>query len=70
VIKSNAKTDMNVILLLDEAEHLELDGMLDTQLKDPATLQDWGQSQRTAAVILRAGFPSGDRSMIPKIKCG
>ena len=29
--------------------------MLDTQLKDPATLQDWGQSQRTAAVVLRAG---------------
>ena len=55
VIRSNAKTDMNVVLLLAEVEHLELDRMVDTQLKDPATLQDWGQSQRTAAMVLRAG---------------
>ena len=55
VIRSNAKTDMNVVLLLAEAEHPELDRMLDAQLNDPATLQDWGQSQRTAAVVLRAG---------------
>jgi len=55
VIRSKAKTDMNVVLLLAEAEHPELDRILDTQLKHPATLQDWGQSQRTAAVVLRAG---------------
>jgi hypothetical protein len=29
--------------------------MLEAQLKDPATVHDWGQSQRTAAVILRPG---------------
>ena len=55
VIKSKAKTDMNVVLLSAEEEHPELDKMLEAQLKDPATLQEWGQSQRTAAVILRAG---------------
>ncbi len=55
VLESNAKTDMNVILLTSEAEHPELDKMLETQLRDPATLQDWAQSQRTAAVVLRAG---------------
>ena len=58
VIKSNANTDMNVVLLLAEAEHPELDRMLQAKLKGPATLQDWGQSQRTAAVILRAGSRS------------
>jgi hypothetical protein len=46
---------MNVVLLLPEAEHPELDKMIEAQLKDPATLRDWVQSQRTAAVILRAG---------------
>ncbi len=55
VLETNAKTDKNVILLMPEAEHPELDKMLETQLKDPATFQDWAQSQRTAAVILRAG---------------
>ncbi|HXJ94364.1 MAG TPA: hypothetical protein VMT20_16070 [Terriglobia bacterium] len=55
VIKSNARTEMNVVLLLPEAEHPELDKMIEARLEDPATLQDWVQSQRTAAVILRAG---------------
>jgi hypothetical protein len=55
VINSRAKTSSNVVLLLPEEEHPELDRMLEAQLKDPATLHDWGQSQRTSAVVLRAG---------------
>jgi len=55
VLKSNAKMDKNVILLMSEAEHPELDEMLETKLRDPTMLQDAVQSQRTAAVVLRAG---------------
>ena len=55
VIESNARMDKNVILLMSEAEHPELDEMLESKLKDPMMLQDAFQSQRTAAVVLRAG---------------
>jgi hypothetical protein len=55
VLESNAKVDKNVVLLMSEAEHPELDKMLETKLEDPAMLYDFFQSQRTAAVILRAG---------------
>jgi hypothetical protein len=49
--KSNAKTDKNMVLAV--TEHLELDMMLKAQLNGSA-MQDRVQSQRTAAVILRA----------------
>lgn len=55
VVKTNAKIDRSVILMMSEAEHPELDKMLEAQLKDPVMLNDWGQLQRTAAVVLRAG---------------
>ncbi len=55
VLESNAKVDKNVILLMSEAEHPELDKMLERKLEDPAMLYDFFQSQRTGAVILRAG---------------
>jgi hypothetical protein len=55
VLESNAKMDKDVILLMSEAEHPELDNMLVTKLRDPAMLQDFFQSQRTSAVIVRAG---------------
>jgi hypothetical protein len=38
---------------LEEGEHAELDGVLKEQLSDPKVLQDWGQSQRLAALVLR-----------------
>jgi hypothetical protein len=41
--------------MMPEAEHPELDEVLETQLKDPAVLRDLVQSQRLAAVALRAG---------------
>ena len=55
VIDTNATMDRNVILMMSEAEHPELDKMLEAQLKDLVTLNDWGRLQRTAAVVLRAG---------------
>jgi hypothetical protein len=55
VLESGVKTDKNIILLMSEAEHPELDQMLEQQLHDPTMLQDAAQSQRVAALILRAG---------------
>jgi hypothetical protein len=55
VIETNGKTDRNIVLMMSEAEHSELDKMLEAQLKVPVTLSDWGQLERSAAVILRAG---------------
>jgi hypothetical protein len=55
VLESGVKTEKNIILLMSEAEHPELDKMVETQLRDPAMLQDSAQSQRIAALILRAG---------------
>ena len=57
VVESNAKMDKNIILLMSEAEHSELDEMLRSKLRDPAMLWDAFQSQRAAAVVLRAGSP-------------
>ena len=39
---------------MEEGEHTELDSPLKEQLSDPKVRQDWAQSQRVAAVILRA----------------
>jgi hypothetical protein len=39
---------------MEEGEHTELDSPLKEQLSDPKVRQDWAQSQRFAAVILRA----------------
>jgi hypothetical protein len=50
---SQVRTNKNVILLMEEEEHSELDGVLKEQLSDPKALQDWGQSERLAAVIVR-----------------
>jgi hypothetical protein len=55
VLESGVKTEKNIILLMSEAEHPKLDKLLVTQLRDPAMLQDSAQSQRIAALILRAG---------------
>jgi hypothetical protein len=54
-LESGVKTEKNIILLMSEAAHPELDKMLETQLHNPTVLQDYGQSQRVAALILRAG---------------
>ena len=54
VQRSQLRTDKNIILLMEEGEHAELDGLLKEQLSDPKGRQDWGQSQRLAAVVLRA----------------
>jgi hypothetical protein len=48
-------TSKNAVFLVAEAEHPELDEMLSVELKDPEMLRDSWESQRTAAVVLRAG---------------
>jgi hypothetical protein len=53
VQRSQFRTDKNVILLMEEGEHAELDSVLKEQLSDPKVRQDWGQSQRLAALVLR-----------------
>jgi hypothetical protein len=63
VLKTHAKIDKNVILMMAEAEHPELDRMLEAQLRDPAMLTDAFQSQRMAAVVLRAG----SRNLVPAV---
>jgi len=52
--RSQFRTNKNVILLMEEGEHTELDSPLKEQLSDPKVRQDWAQSQRFAAVLLRA----------------
>ena len=54
VQRSQFRTDKNIILLIEEGEHAELDSVLKEQLSDPKARQDWGQSQRLAALVLRA----------------
>ncbi len=54
VQRSQFRTNKNVILLMEEGEHTELDGVLKEQLSDPKAPQDWAQSERLAAVIVRA----------------
>ncbi len=52
--RSRLRTDKNIILLMDEGEFAELDSLLKEQISDPRVRQDWGQSQRLAAMVLRA----------------
>jgi hypothetical protein len=52
--RSQFRTDKNVTLLMEEGEHTQLDSLLKEQLSDPKVRQDGAQSQRVAAVILRA----------------
>lgn len=54
VVRSQFRTDKSIILLMEEGEHTELDSVLKEELSDPKVRQDWGQSQRLAAVVLRA----------------
>lgn len=55
VQRSQIRTDKNIVLLMQEGERTELDGLLKEQLSDPKARQDWGQAQRLAAVVLRVG---------------
>jgi len=48
-------TSKNAVFLMAESEHPELDEILSARLKDPGMLQDSWESQRAAAIILRAG---------------
>lgn len=71
VIDTNAKTDRNIILMMPEGEHPELDELLETQLKGLLIYSNWNQLQRTAAVALRAG----SRDLVPAVdafldRCG
>jgi hypothetical protein len=52
--RSQFRTNQNVTLLIEEGEHTELDSPLRDQLSDPKVRRDLAQSQRLAAVILRA----------------
>jgi hypothetical protein len=54
VVRSQFRTDKNIILLMEEGEHAELDSVLQERFTDRKARQDWGQSQRLAAVVLRA----------------
>jgi hypothetical protein len=54
-IHPGTPTSKNAVFLMAESEHPELDETLRGQLKDPGMLQDSWESQRTAAIILRAG---------------
>jgi hypothetical protein len=51
------------VLLMSEAEHPEVDSALREQLEDPRILQDSARSQRTAALVLRAG----SRELLPSV---
>ncbi|HXR37839.1 MAG TPA: hypothetical protein VN776_02035 [Terracidiphilus sp.] len=63
VIDTNARTDKSLILMMSEAEHPELDAMLQARLRDSAAQQDFSQLQRTAAAVLRAG----SRNLVPAV---
>jgi hypothetical protein len=54
-IQSGTPTSKNAVFLMAESEHPELDEILDARLKDPGMIQDSWESQRAAAIILRAG---------------
>jgi len=54
-INSGTATSKNAVFLIGEAEHPELDEILQARLKNPEMLRDSWESQRTAAIILRAG---------------
>ena len=48
-------TSKNAVFMMAESEHPELDEILSARLKDPGMLKDSWESQRAAAIILRAG---------------
>jgi len=54
-IHTGTPTSKNAVFLMAESEHPELDEMLSARLNDPGMLQDSWESQRGAAIILRAG---------------
>ena len=54
-IHPGTPTSKNVIFLMAESEHPELDEILNARLRDPGMIQDSWESQRAAAIILRAG---------------
>jgi hypothetical protein len=54
-IHAGTPTSKNAVFLMAESEHPELDEILNARLKDPGMPQDSWESQRAAAIILRAG---------------
>jgi hypothetical protein len=54
-IHPGSATSKNAVFLMAESEHPELDETLNVRLKDPGMIQDSWESQRAAAIILRAG---------------
>jgi len=54
-IHPGTPTSKNAVFLMAESEHPELDEILSARLKDPGMIQDSWESQRAAAIILRAG---------------
>jgi hypothetical protein len=54
-IHAGTPTSKNAVFLMAESEHPELDEILNARLKDTGMLQDSWESQRAAAIILRAG---------------
>jgi hypothetical protein len=54
-MRAETKLSWNEALLLPEAEHQELDAMLEEQLGNTEPPKDWVGQQRMAALVLRAG---------------
>jgi hypothetical protein len=54
-IHPGTPTSKNAVFMIAESEHPELDEILKARLKDPGMTQDSWESQRAAAIILRAG---------------
>jgi hypothetical protein len=54
-IHPGSATSKNAVFMMAESEHPELDEILNARLKDPGMIQDSWESQRVAAIILRAG---------------
>ncbi|MDR3715204.1 MAG: hypothetical protein P4L51_20515 [Puia sp.] len=54
-IHPGTPTSKNAVFMIAESEHPELDEILEARLKDPGMTQDSWESQRAAAIILRAG---------------
>jgi hypothetical protein len=55
VIKPESEIPPHIILLMPEAEHTELDPVLEARLAAPAMHQNFQHAVQTAALILRAG---------------
>jgi len=62
-IHPGTPTSKNAVFLMAESEHPELDEILNARLKDPGMIQDSWESQRAAAIILRAG----SRKLLPAV---